>query len=249
MLTFTASADGSPAPTFQWMKDGVAIPGATAATFVISSANSTHNGVYNAVASNSFGWALSDDLILTVQSTLIAPSFTVQPYPAASAPAGSSLTLSATAVGTPTPTYQWRKNGTAISGATNSTLYFPSLATSDSGTYSVIASNSAGIVKSSNSVLTVTSVDAASSSLPVFTLQPVSMSAARRETVTFQSLASGVPAPTYQWFKNGVAISGATTANYTIRSAAPAHSGTYYVTATNAVGTAISQEAVLSVAR
>ena len=69
--------------------------------------------------------------------------------------AGAAASFSAAAFGQPTPTYQWRKNGANISGATNVTLNFPSTTLADNGTYSVIVSNSAGALTSSNATLTI----------------------------------------------------------------------------------------------
>src|SRR5688500_4289473 len=57
-VAFGASADGNPAPKFQWMKDGVFISGATNATYVIPSAGAAHSGVYNMLATNTAGWEL-----------------------------------------------------------------------------------------------------------------------------------------------------------------------------------------------
>src|SRR5688500_18949324 len=67
---FTASADGSPRPTFERFKDAAAMPGATSNTLYIASAKSTSNGVYNVVATNAVGWVMSDDLILSVNSAI-----------------------------------------------------------------------------------------------------------------------------------------------------------------------------------
>jgi hypothetical protein len=58
--------------------------------------------------------------------------------------AGQRMAFSATAEGTPPLTWQWSKNGVAISGATNSSYTIASAATTDSGTYRVKAINSAG---------------------------------------------------------------------------------------------------------
>ena len=134
-----------------------------------------------------------------------------------------------------------------ISGATNSTLTFASLTSADSGTYAVIAKNIAGSVTSNNSVLTVTSPPTGIA--PSFTIQPISQTVMRRDSVVFKVAASGTPAPTYQWYLNGVAISGATGTIYSIKSAATGHAGTYTVVATNVAGTATSQGAVLTVSR
>src|SRR5207244_3378225 len=44
----------------------------------------------------------------------------------------------------PPPTFQWRKNGVNISGATNDLLKLAAIQLSDSGSYSVIIANGAG---------------------------------------------------------------------------------------------------------
>jgi len=61
---------------------------------------------------------------------------------------GSRTALSVTAYATGPFTYQWRRNGIAISGATADTLVFSSSAVSDSGDYSVVVTNSRGLVVS-----------------------------------------------------------------------------------------------------
>jgi pectin methylesterase-like acyl-CoA thioesterase len=82
------------------------------------------------------------------------PTITLQPTnKTVSAGAPASFTIAAMAQ--PAPLYQWRKNGTNISGATNATLAMVSVVLADTGTYSVLVSNSAGFVTSSNAVLTV----------------------------------------------------------------------------------------------
>jgi len=68
---------------------------------------------------------------------------------------GVQLQLKVGATG-PSLTYQWSKNGSAISGATDSTLTFFSLAAGDAGTYNVLVHNPAGDVTSSNAVITLT---------------------------------------------------------------------------------------------
>jgi uncharacterized delta-60 repeat protein len=68
---------------------------------------------------------------------------------------GQQAFFSVTAFGTPTLTYQWRKNGSPISGATNSQFSLLHAQTADAGQYSVIVSNAYGSVTSSVAVLTV----------------------------------------------------------------------------------------------
>jgi len=82
------------------------------------------------------------------------PSITSQPAPVL-VNAGQPVTLSVGASGLPAPSYQWRKDGVAISGATSSTFSITSSKTGDSGTYSVVVSNTAGSVTSNDARVTV----------------------------------------------------------------------------------------------
>jgi sugar lactone lactonase YvrE len=84
-------------------------------------------------------------------------------------------------------------------------------------------------------------------SSPVFTTQPQSQSAKTGESVTFSGVASGLPAPTYQWNLNGAEIAGATSSSITINNVQTANAGDYTLVATNAVGVATSNKATLSV--
>jgi hypothetical protein len=65
---------------------------------------------------------------------------------------GGNVSFNAAAVGLPPLTYQWRKNGTNIAGATTNTLTFPMLAASP-GLYTLVVSNSYGLAVSSAALL------------------------------------------------------------------------------------------------
>ncbi|HUJ45097.1 MAG TPA: immunoglobulin domain-containing protein, partial [Opitutaceae bacterium] len=241
-VTFTAAASGTPAPTYQWRKNGVNITGATSAAYTIASVAMTDAGTYTVVATNSAGSATSNNAVLTVNAAAVAPVFTTQPA-SQTVTAGTAVTFTAAASGTPAPTYQWRKNGVNIAGATSTAYTIASVASSDAGTYTVVATNSAGSATSNNAVLTVN----VATSAPVFTVQPLSQTVAAGNPVTFVAFASGTPSPTYQWAKNGRSISGATGASYTITSVATGDAGTYSVAAVNSAGSATSKGAVLTV--
>lgn len=88
----------------------------------------------------------------------VAPTFDVQPLGQTVAP-GGSITLTATAKGSPPPTYQWRKNGVAIVGATNATLALTNAQSIDSGDYTVVATNAGGAVTSNVATILVASID------------------------------------------------------------------------------------------
>ena len=98
--------------------------------------------------------------IFSFDATIVAataPTITSQPS-ARSVAVGSAASFSVVAGGTAPLSYQWRKDGVAISGATSSTYSISSTATSDAGSYTVVVTNSAGTVTSNAASLTVNSV-------------------------------------------------------------------------------------------
>lgn len=236
-VTFTVAASGSPAPTYQWLKNGAAIGGATNATLTLSSVSSTDAANYAAVATNSAGSVTSNTAALTVVAP-VRPTITTQPTAQSAAP-GSTVQFTVAASGTPTPTYQWTKNGVAVSGWTNATLTLPGVTTNDVAAYAAIATNSAGSVTSNSVRLTLAAA-------PVITTQPVSQTASAASTVTFMVAASGSPTPTYQWLKNGVAIAGWTNATLTLSGISTNDVARYSAIATNSVGSATSNVVTLS---
>lgn len=171
-----------------------------------------------------------------------APTITLQPANL-TVSAGSTATLAVAATGNPTPTYQWRKNFTPLAGATSSTLVLDNVQTTNAGSYDVIVSNDLGSVKSQVARLTVTAGDQA----PVITSQPVSQTVLRGHTASFSVVATGVPAPTYQWLKNGATIDGATDATLTLEQVQSTDAATYSVVVTNRAGHVTSAGAALRV--
>jgi hypothetical protein len=85
----------------------------------------------------------------------VAPTITAQPADA-SATVGQAASFSVTASGTAPLSYQWQRNGVAVSGATSSTYSLSSTALADSGAqFTVTVSNSAGSATSNAAKLTV----------------------------------------------------------------------------------------------
>jgi len=65
--------------------------------------------------------------------------------------------------------------------------------------------------------------------------------------VTLSVSVSGTPPFSYQWYKNGSAISGAVAADYTIGAAQPTDAGEYYVVVGNPAGSTTSDQSLLAV--
>lgn len=94
-------------------------------------------------------------ITLTGLGVSTPPSITTQPANQ-TVTAGQTATFSVVAAGTAPLSYQWQKNGTAISGATSASYTTPATTTSDTGAlYAVVVSNSAGNMTSNAATLTV----------------------------------------------------------------------------------------------
>ena len=238
-VVLSVVASGSPAPTYQWRKDGVAIAGATLATFSLGNTQFSDAGSYSVVASNSAGLVTSETAVLTVNPVPVAVSFSLQPV-GQSVIAGGSVTFTTAVSGVPAPSLQWAKGGVPLSGATTASFTIASAQLSDAGTYTVVATNSVNSVTSNSVVLAVNLA-------PFFTTQPLSQTITIGNDVTFTTEANGIPSPTFQWQRNGVNISGATGASYTKAGVGVDDAASYTVLATNTVGSVASNAAVLSV--
>ena len=179
---------------------------------------------------------LTDGAIL-----LQPPVFTTQPQ-SQTVTTGANVTFTATASGS--PTYQWWKDGVPLSGATLSTVTIVLVTAANAGTYTVVATNSAGSTTSNAATL---AVNAPAGSAPVIVVQPQSQTVAPGSTVGLNVTATGTR-PSYQWFQNGRALPGATSAVLAFDSVSEANAGDYTVNVTTTGGTTTSRLARLVVA-
>ena len=90
------------------------------------------------------------------------PTISLQPC-SQNQPVGGSATFTVTAIGSPLPTYQWRKNEVPLSGKTSSTLTLTGLTAGDVADYDVVVTNPTGTVTSAKAALSVVPVVTSSS--------------------------------------------------------------------------------------
>ncbi len=151
-VTLSVVATGSPAPAYQWRKNGVLITGANGPVYTLTNVQPADAGAYTVTVSNSVGIVTSAPATVAVDAGRAVPVFTTQPQSQYVA-AGSHVTLTA-AAGTGI-SYQWKKDGSALAGATQSTLSVPNAAAEHMGFYSVTATGGVTSLGSAIATLTV----------------------------------------------------------------------------------------------
>ncbi|MBK0403310.1 T9SS type A sorting domain-containing protein [Adhaeribacter sp. BT258] len=199
-VTLTAASTTTGA-TYTWFKDGVAITGATSATY-----SATTSGAYTAVATaNNCPSAASAATTVTVNAAPAIPTITAGGPVAFCAGGSVTLTAASTTTGA---TFQWFNNGTAITGATSATY-----SANASGSYTVTATAGGCSATSVATVVTANPIATA----PAITAGGATTVCAGGSVVL--TAASSTTGATYSWFKDGVAITGATGATYSATTA------------------------------
>lgn len=195
----------------QWQLNGADISGATWSWY-----DATVSGTYRCKFSNSCGSVYSNSFTVTANPL---PSANITASGPTTFCAGESVTLNAVLAAN--RTYQWKKNGTNIPGATAA-----GYTASVSGTYKVTVTNAVtGCSKTTGTGTVITK-----NPLPPATITPPG-------TITFcagQSVlltANSGTGYAYKWKKNGTYINGATAQTYTVASA-----GKYRVEVTSSYG-------------
>lgn len=153
---------------------------------------------------------------------------------------GNPAEFSVSAAGTAPLVYQWKHTGTNLPGATSSSYVKLNVQPADAGDYSVTITNGIGVTNSATVTLVVNVP-------PAITTHPQSTNVAVGDSVTFTVVATGAPAPTYQWRFHGTNLHGATSSSYTKPGVQFADAGIYSVQVSNVVTAILSEEAMLTV--
>lgn len=172
-----------------------------------------------------------------------SPRIVVQPA-SQEVVAGTEVTFTVTAAGTAPLAYAWTFQGTNLVDATNAALVLPAVQAENAGVYAVVVSDGAGrMVTSEAAVLTVHDP-------PVIVRQPEGARVLVQGSVTFSVEASGPASESlsYQWLRNGVAISGAISPTLILNNVGLSAAGTYTVRVSTPYATVVSDPATLIVA-
>lgn len=233
---FDIGVTGKPPLTFQWYRNGVAIDGATAATYTSPIVTLADSGAkFSVKISAQTGSVTSAEAVLTVKDK---PTVTTDPV-STSVGVGASVSLTVAGSGD-SLTYQWLRDEVPITGATSATYTFTTVAADDGAVFRAYVVNPGGYAVSAPATVSVNDV-------PAFSIQPYAQTVGEGDPVAFTVLATGGNL-SYQWQRNGVNIAGATTRTYRINSVVAADNGASFgVKITNAQGSATSAVASLSV--
>jgi len=217
-VTFTATpTNGGTAPTYQWKVNGTAVSGATASTYTTTTLAAGSDAITCVMTSNLSGVtgspATSNTLTITVNAS-VTPSVNITST-ATTTCSGQNVTFTANPTnGGSAPAYQWKSNGTAISGATASTYSSTTLTNNDVITC-VLTSDASCVTTptATSNAITITISSSITPSVNIASNVGSSICAGQNVTLT-ATPTNGGSAPTYQWYKNNVIISGATGATY-----------------------------------
>lgn len=278
-FTLTAIVTSLPAGTkvYQWEKSVIGsgvwntITGATATTLTFTNPQIADNADYRLT----YKIGANPIVNLNTIRLLVLPSITTQPAATTTIATGATYTAMVTpATGQTGLSYIWEyspvvtnpqaSDWSVVQGEIYDTIRIPRANTTNSGLYRVTIINSLGnATTSANARLTVNPPNGK----PIITTQPVALAKANTkaqiagQTAIFKVVASGFPAPTYQWkrstdggatysnFTQGKASSttGATTAQLSIGFVLPDDAGLFKVVATNSQGSVESNAVQLDV--
>ena len=236
-VKFDFGGSGKPPFTFQWLRNGASISGATAATYTTPVLTAADDGAkFSVRITNAAGTVTSSEATLTVKP---GPSITTQPV-STTVTVGTAASFTVVGAGEQLA-YQWFRDEVAISGATTATYTLTSPTAADDGAIFVVyVVNPGGFVASNPVTLTV-------SAAPALVVQPVGQTVVAGDALALAVSATGGNLK-YQWKRNGVDIDGATANVFRIAAAAAGDdNASFTVTVSNALGSVTSSAAVVRV--
>lgn len=237
--TFAVVAKGSAPLDYRWMRDGLVIPSATAATLVVPALVGADQGAsYTVVVSNRAGEVISDPARVRLHAP---PTVTDQPLDQV-VEVGSSARFHVGVNSTLPVVYRWMKDGIDLPNGTAQDYTVASTTLTDTGSvFQVVAANGLGSATSAVAHLTVVQLP------PVITRQPDSLVLFMTgDQAVFTIAARSSLAVTYQWQRNGVPMEGQNGPSYAFIAQEDDFGAVYTVVVTNAIGSTTSANATIS---
>lgn len=236
----TGEWSGQPAPTFtyEWLREGAVISGASAKTYTVVTADEGHQLSCKVTASNGEGLPASEVSKNSAKIPGTAPKVIEAPQVLGEPKVGDSLTCSTSSEkwsGEPPPTftYQWLRGGVDIPSATADTYVVQEADEAKSLSCEVTARNSEGEATANSNSVTVAAGAPENATAPEIAGETAPGDVLACSPGTWK----GQPSPTfeYEWLRDGTATI-VTASTYTITEADQAHTLSCEVFATNSAG-------------
>ncbi|MGZ5528491.1 MAG: beta strand repeat-containing protein, partial [Limisphaerales bacterium] len=229
--TFTTTVSGTGPFGFVWKKDGVVLVGETTNTISVASVTAANGGIYTVEVTGVCN-SVTNNATLTVNENVSATALS-DVVVCENQPASFSTTAS----GTGPLAYVWKKDGSVLSGQTDSSVSIASAQVSDAGIYTVEVTGLCTSVTNS-AMLTVNRLTT-TSDLTSLVVCPT-------QSATFTTVPSGTGPFTYVWSKDGQVIATETTDHITLNNVTAANAGTYSVHVTGTCNS-VDKSATLTV--
>jgi hypothetical protein len=222
-LYLSVWASGTGPLSYQWRNSSGNIVGATNPTYSLNPAHTNNSDGYFVVVTDLYGATTSAVATVTVYKPV---SITTQPASQV-VPAGSKVSFSVVAWGFPAPSYQWTFWGTNLPGATSSTLTVTNAQLRNMGDYAVLVGNGYSSQLSDTATLSMS---------PSATMPYLGATAVWGRSAVLSVGAIGTGDLWYQWYKDGVAIDGATAATLSFANIQLTNGGYYSVVVSSLLG-------------
>lgn len=238
--SFDVGFTGSRPVAFQWLRNGAPVAGATTNPFTITATTAGHAGTYAVVLTNAANSVTSNGAALVVAAAT-APTITLDPKGTV-VREGQEVSLSVAAVGSPPLDYQWYRNGVPLPKfEIGTSRYLGNVRLSDAGDYHVVVTNGGGSATSRVATVTVNAIPPP----PIASVfSQTGSSGGEIQLGPIYAYGSNINSvgsnPSFQWYRNGEAIVGATAGGYQRRSLQVADAGDYFVVTTNSFGATAS---------
>jgi len=229
---------------YQWQRDGVPIPGATAATYQVAATTLADSGArFRCVITNAAGETVSNEALLTVVAPNVAPvaminaTVTTGTVPLTVAFHGGNSTDNDGAI----VDYEWIFGDGATSNAAQVEHTFTAAGIF---TVTLTVTDDDGALGRATTVLKV----AGGAGTPAVTAPPQAQTVALGSPATFRVAATGAGNLTYQWLRNGLPIPGAMSATYTLAAVTAAdHDALFACIVSDELGRTVTQSARLRI--
>lgn len=177
-----------------------------------------------------FDKALTIEEIQSVYNSALPAVLGITQSPAGAVFEGSAVQFSITTAGTGPFTYQWRKDGSHLTGRTQATLVLDAVVMGDAGEYDVVVTGGGATLTSPSVTLAV------QASPPTITTPLASTTRFLNGTARFSAAVSGSVPLTYTWTLNGTTISGAEGSTLVLSDLAASDAGEYALIVSNPLG-------------